>query len=185
MEKIFFLFENSKSIINQDGLDSFIYRIDKIFSSQKECLEYEYYILKHFSAANNDRFLNLAHGKSVIWTDEVRKKASKSHTGIKLSDQHRNNISIALTGIKRGPPTKEHKQKLIDVRTGSKRSETAKENMKLAQRKSKPKYFFKRGSETFTGCMVEWAELYNLNVSSATTIFHYGRKYFGWERTKI
>ena len=68
-----------KRLISEDGKDSFRYRVDKIFDSAAEALEYEYTILQKFKAGNNLRFLNKHHTKSVLWTPALRKKASQTH----------------------------------------------------------------------------------------------------------
>lgn len=46
--------------------------------NQHECLKEEQRILKEIDI-NSDEYYNNARGKDIIWTDEVRKKASDSH----------------------------------------------------------------------------------------------------------
>lgn len=68
-----------KDIIKEEGKDAFLFRIDKIFETAKEALDYEYQVLQKYEAGINDRFLNKHHTKSIEWTPELKVKASETH----------------------------------------------------------------------------------------------------------
>ena len=58
------------------------------------------------------RQLNL--GKTI--PDEVKKKTSATLIGIPKTEEHKKNISLGRTGIKRKPFTEEHKRKMSESR---------------------------------------------------------------------
>lgn len=76
--KDYFSSSNSvKELIDVHGVNSFSVKIHKTFESATECLDFEYKILDHFKAGTNPRFLNKHHSRSIEWTDDLKKQASK------------------------------------------------------------------------------------------------------------
>ena len=71
----------------------------------------EYYAT-HPEAKERIRQLNL--GKSI--SEEVKKQTSETLTGVPKTSEHKRNISLARTGIKRKPFTEEHKKKMAESR---------------------------------------------------------------------
>lgn len=174
-----------KALIKEHGADSFVVRVHKTFTNRKECLEYEYEILQHFKAGTNDRFLNKNHGYSAccIWTDEQRKKASKSHRGKPLSESHKQSISKGNTGKLKGKSQSiEHKKKAAAARTGLRRSNEDKLKFVQINRGKAPIFTYVKKDVVFKGTQAEWAEKFNLNRNSAATTFCNNRSYKGWSR---
>ena len=58
-------FSSSKivcGIINNEGVESFQYRVLKIFKTKKETLNFEYKLLNKYNVKNNNKFINLSNG---------------------------------------------------------------------------------------------------------------------------
>lgn len=79
--------------------------------------------------------------KRAPFTAETRKKMSLGHQGLRLSEEHRRNISLGLKGKSKGFLGKNHseetKAKIRISNIGQKRSEEAKRNMREGKRLAK------------------------------------------------
>lgn len=170
------------SMIESYGKDSFIFRIHKIFSSQKEAIEFEYTILKHFKAGTNERFLNKHHTKTVIWTDELRIKNSNSHYGKPLSENHKQAISKSKIG-KSHPHTKEWIEKAAKSRTGLTRSIETKLKMSEIAKKNAPRWNYYKSNIHFYGSLSEFCDEFGYTEKKKITkAFYSNKSYDGWIR---
>lgn len=68
--------------------------------NQCECLKEEQRILKDIDI-NSDQWYNNARGKDIIWTDDVRRKASNSHKlrWKNMSDEERQRFAIKMSTV--------------------------------------------------------------------------------------
>ena len=75
-----------------------------------------HYIYKHESLAPNGYNLKIG-GSNSLYTDEAKAKMSKSHTGKKLSKEHRNNISKSVIKFFKENPETANKVREIASKT--------------------------------------------------------------------
>lgn len=79
---------------------------------------------------------------ALTYTEEYKSKVYASRKGKPQSDEHRKKISNALTGTKKSPMTEEHKKKIGDSRrgkTGKPMTEEHKKKMIESRRRNKLK----------------------------------------------
>ena len=93
--------------------------------SRQELNNLEVYYIELYQCFNSKYGLNLQSGgnSKIKFSDETRAKMSKSHTGVKLSEEHRKNLAAAL---RRNPPnlgkkfSKERNKKMGETKKGNK-----------------------------------------------------------------
>lgn len=76
-----------KKLIKEDGKESFDFKIRKVFSSKKECRDWERRVLVRLKVKKKEEWLNEGYGSVPDQTGfrhskETREKMSKSHMGI-------------------------------------------------------------------------------------------------------
>lgn len=137
-----------------------VIEIRRTFISKEKCVLWERAVLNFFNVANNERWLNRHNGSGTVskygpgkkwsaktrekimatFTPERRAKASEYAKTRMFSEEHKKNMSIALTGRKMPPEavektrqanigkklSPEHVAFIIAMHTGSKRTEETK-----------------------------------------------------------
>ena len=99
------------------------------YGSVLECVEYESNLLKN---ENIDNLYNRNINGKIIWTDDLKEKARKSHTGYKQSEQHIMNRKKALKGRKPGFEGKSHTQETVNKMRQVKRTDEHKQAISKA-----------------------------------------------------
>lgn len=166
-----------KLLIEQYGVDSFEVEVRKVFSTGIEARMWEHKVLKRLRAWKRANWLNKSNGQPPVCTYSRKGQGA----GRKLSPSHCAAIAAGTRGISK-PHTPEHIQKAANARRGLQRSSETKQLMSKSSRAAKPIYLFVKGSVSFTGTMSDWAEAFDLNVKSASTVFCSNKPYKGWVR---
>lgn len=105
-----------------------IIQVRKIFKDEKSALIWESTVLRRMNVINDDRWLNQTNNKAISTQAAIkgstrpkslnmRKKLSKTRTGMKHSDETKKKISLSKIGkkiSKKSPMTSEHRKKLSD-----------------------------------------------------------------------
>ena len=126
-----------------------VVKIEKYFSEKKESLKYEEILTKKYKL-KNEAIFNQRYGNT--WDDENKLKLSKIHTGKKLNENWKKNISLSNSGEKNHFFGKKHsletRKKISDKikeiqqispRLGKKHSDESKKKMSVSQKKSMTK----------------------------------------------
>lgn len=123
-----------KKAIQKYGKENFKKEILDVCSSQEELKEREEYWLNHYDAGNNPDFYN-THNHSYggilgqVHSEETRNKISKSHIGMKYSDEYKEKLSIIRLGKKLKPHTEETKKKMSESKIGKKHSQETRDKI--------------------------------------------------------
>ena len=133
--------DNSKfgNAIRKYGWDSFKHEIIGVVESDtKEQLvldlnEWEIYYIEKYDSFYNGYNSTLG-GKSIVFSDEVRKKISESQKGKTMSEESKKKMSNAKKGKQLN---NEHKKKIGDTMRGRKHSEESKKKIRNGQRTTK------------------------------------------------
>jgi hypothetical protein len=169
-----------KRLIDEYGTQSFTFSIRKVFVTSENARRWEHRVLKKIKKYSHKKWLNITNGQPPI----CNYSRVGQGLGRRLSDSHKESISKGNIGISR-PQTSDHVRKAAATRIGKKRSNSTKNKMSIASRSKKNIYTFENKDIVYTGNQSDWADLYDLNVSSAATTFCNGRSYKGWTRTSI
>jgi NUMOD3 motif len=105
--------------------------------SQQEAFELEIKLIEQY-------------GRKDLGTGILRNRTNggEGTAGLKQTDEHKEKISKALTGIVRGPHTEEHKKNLSKILTGRAKSEETKLKLSEAHNKKSNPVGVKRLDET-------------------------------------
>ena len=168
-------------LIEQYGEESFTVSVRKVFTSSEECKRWERKVLKRLRVVDKDNWLNQNYGTPPAW------KGSRVGQGLgrKLSREHKQSISNGNKGKKRGAAFCKHMSEIAKGRTRRPHSAEVKAKISSSNRASAPQWRFVKDDDTFTGCLVEWAEHYGVNKNSAAATFCAGRDYQGWSREAL
>ena len=132
--------------INKYGEDNIIWEIIDIADSIKELNKKEIYWINFYNSfihSNNSRGYNMTFGgKSTsgwIPSEETRKKIGESNKGRCLTEEHKNKLSLSLSG-KNNPMygkthSEEARKKISEFNLGRKFSEEVRKKMSCSQKK--------------------------------------------------
>lgn len=133
-----------RDFINKHGEPDII-RVDKTFSNNSDARDYEHSVLTFLDVRHNENWLNKSSGKCLETSgpksEETKRKLSEKQKGVKRgspSKEHRENLSKALKGRK-VTRTKEHQEKLNATRKLQKSEEHKKRISEIMTGKPKPK----------------------------------------------
>jgi hypothetical protein len=114
-------FTSSKRIhelIAAYGADSFDVEIRKIFDSKAAAIAWEKRVLTRCKVMEDSRWINANIGGYILPTAESCAKISAFHKGVAKSDEHKQKISEANRGKKKGPLSVETRAKISAKKSG-------------------------------------------------------------------
>ena len=105
-------------IIAADGADSFDVEIRKIFDDKAAAIAWEKRVLTRCKVMEDSRWINANIGGYILPTAESCAKISAFHKGVAKSDEHKQKISEANRGKKKGPLSVETRVKISAKKSG-------------------------------------------------------------------
>lgn len=82
-----------------------IIQIRKVFETKEKAIEWETKVLRKINVIEDERWINKTDNRAIDpicanhgWSETSRRKASKTHTGMKRSESHKKSISDSLKG---------------------------------------------------------------------------------------
>lgn len=115
-------FTSSKKIhalIEETGKDSFDVEIRREFDTVEEAVAWEIRVLQRCRVLEDSRWLNANIAGHIPATEEVRAKISAFHKDKPKTNEHRDKIAAAITGIKREPRDSDYRKKMSEIKSGS------------------------------------------------------------------
>jgi group I intron endonuclease len=95
-----------KNAINKYGIDNFEFSVIEEVDSVETLNIRENYYINEFKTLHPDGYNLNTGGFNKKWSEESKKKMSKSHTGKRLSQEHKDNISKSVTQVFKDSPDK-------------------------------------------------------------------------------
>lgn len=123
--KYFTSSKNVHDFLKKNGMPDVI-EIRKKFTNKKDAIDWESKVLTRMKVVQSEKWLNKTNNKAICtscnhkWSKESREKSSKSHTGLKHSEKHKESIRKSMLGRKTPwLSTENHKQKMSLITSGA------------------------------------------------------------------
>ena len=142
--------------------------------SREELDAKEIYWIKYYDSMNHNKGYNLRSGGNTCeFTDEVKKRISKSHIGLKHSDETKLKMSITRKGKKRGCFSEEWKKNMSESHKGYKRTLNSKrkqsDSIKCDKNPRRKQIICVETGEIFT-CMKLASKAKKINVHNISSV---------------
>lgn len=124
--------------MHKDGIDNFIMEMVAFSEIKLQVNVAEIYLIKYFNSRDKNIGYNINVGgeggsEGRFISEQTRQKLSKAGADRTHTKETKMKIATSHTGIKSGPLSEEHKQKLSKIKTGKKISDSARHNISKAK----------------------------------------------------